>query len=271
VTVTAADQDDPVLSNVPSDITTTADAGLCTAVVTWTNPTVADNCGNGTLTTSHNPGDAFPVGTTTVTFTANDGNGNNSSATMDITVTDDEAPAIAGMPTNISLSNDAGICGAQASWTAPTATDNCGVASLTGTHPSGTTFAVGTTTVTYTAIDVNGNQTTASFTVTVTDDEDPAISGTPADLTVSNDAGQCSAVVTWTVPTASDNCGVASLTGSHASGTTFAVGTTTVYYTCVDVNGNTTTETFTVTVTDDEDPAISGTPADLTVSNDAGQ
>ena len=67
-----------------------------------------------------------------------------------------------------------GICGAVATWTDPTATDNCGVASFTGTHASGATFAVGTTTVTYTAVDVNGNQSTASFTVTVTDNEDPA-------------------------------------------------------------------------------------------------
>ena len=271
VTVTAADQDDPELSNVPSDITTTTDAGLCTAVVTWTNPTVADNCGNGTLTTSHDPDDAFPVGTTTVTFTANDGNGNNSSATMDITVTDDELPVIAGMPANFNLSNDAGICGAVATWTDPTATDNCGVASLTGTHASGATFAVGTTTVTYTAVDVNGNQSTASFTVTVTDNEDPAISGTPTDMTVSNDAGQCSAVVTWTAPTAADNCSVASFSGDASSGDTFNVGNTTVIYTATDIYGNTSTTSFVITVNDDEDPAIAGTPSDITQTADAGQ
>jgi len=271
VQVTASDESDPTLSNLPGDITQTADPDMCSAAVTWVNPSVADNCGAGTLTTSHDPNDVFPVGTTTVTFTANDGNGNTSTATMDITVTDDEAPAIAGMPSNMSLSNDAGICGAQASWTAPTATDNCDVASLTGTHPSGTTFAVGTTTVTYTAIDVNGNQTTASFTVTVTDDEDPAISGTPADLTVSNDAGQCSAVVTWTEPTASDNCAVDTFSGDASPGDTFALGTTTVTYTATDVYGNTFTTSFDITVNDDEDPAISGTPANITQTADAGQ
>ena len=65
------------------------------------------------------PGDTFPVGTTTVTYTAADVHGNTTTASFDITVTDDESPAITGMPSNITQSNDAGICGAAVSWTAP--------------------------------------------------------------------------------------------------------------------------------------------------------
>ena len=59
--------------------------------------------------------------------------------------------------------------------------------------------------MTYTATDIHGNSSTASFTVTVTDDEAPTIS-TVEDITVSNDVGSCNAVVTWTVPTDADNC-----------------------------------------------------------------
>ena len=61
--------------------------------------------------------DDFPVGTTTVTYTATDDAGNTTTASFDITVTDSEAPSIAGMPANFNLSNDAGACAAIA-WTA---------------------------------------------------------------------------------------------------------------------------------------------------------
>ncbi len=185
-----------------------------------------------------------------------------------MTITDNEAPAIAGTPANITQTADAGQCGAVVNYTAPTSTDNCAVTSFTSTHDSGDTFVVGTTTVTYTAVDAAGNQTTSSFTVTVTDDEAPAIAGMPTNINISNDAGICGAVATWTDPTATDNCGVASFTGTHASGATFAVGTTTVTYTAVDVNGNQSTASFTVTVTDDEAPVIASAAQDETVECD---
>ena len=209
-------------------------------------------------------------GAVTVTLTGVDLATNSASATASVTVLDTIAPAIADMPGDMTLSNDAGLCSAVATWSEPAASDNCPVASFTSTHDSGDAFAVGTTTVTYTATDQSGNATSASFTVTVTDDEAPTISGTPADITQSNDAGNCSAAVSWTEPTVSDNCAVSTSTSTHSSGDTFAVGTTTVTYTATDIHGNTTTSTFDVTVTDDEAPSISGTPADITQTNDAG-
>ena len=59
----------------PPDINQTADSGDCEAVVTWTAPTADDNC-SATLSSTHNPGDSFNVGTTTVTYTATDAAGN---------------------------------------------------------------------------------------------------------------------------------------------------------------------------------------------------
>ena len=274
-TVTVTDGDDPVIADMPNDITQTADAGQCTAGVTWTAPTASDICGIDSFTADATSGDAFAVGTTTVTYTATDVNGNITTGSFDITVTDDEAPAIAGMPANITQSNDAGICGAAVGWTAPTGTDNCTVASLTSTHNIGDTFEVGTTTVTYTVTDLTGNTTTSSFTVTVTDDEDPVISNVPADFTVLTSGGLPTAVVTWpeppaAEPEASDNCGVTSFTSTHVSGDTFAEGITTVTYTAMDAAGNTTTSSFTVTVSDGEAPVISGNPTDITQTADAG-
>ena len=274
-TVTVTDDEAPVISGMPTNITQTADAGQCTADVTWTAPTAADFCGIASFTADAAPGDAFAVGTTTVTYTATDIHGNSTTGSFDITVTDDESPAIAGMPSNITQSNDAGICGAAVSWTAPTGTDNCTVASLTSTHDIGDTFAVGTTTVTYTVTDLAGNTATSSFTVTVTDDEAPVISNIPADFTVLTSGGLSTAVVTWPEapaadPAASDNCGVTSFTSTHASGDTFNEGITTVTYTAMDAAGNTTTSSFTVTVSDGEAPVISGNPTDITQTAEAG-
>src|SRR5204863_6822010 len=113
---------------------------------------------------------------------------------------------------------------------------------------SGSSFAVGTTTVTSTATDAAGNTSTCSFTVTVTDNQLPQIS-CPANLSVNAAPGACSSNVTFTV-NATDNCPGVTVASSPASGTSFAVGTTTVTSTATDAAGNTSSCSFTVTVTD---------------------
>ncbi|HEU4719256.1 MAG TPA: HYR domain-containing protein [Bacteroidia bacterium] len=133
---------------------------------------------------------------------------------------------------------------------------------------SGSTFPVGITTNTFAVSDVFGNADTCSFTVTVTDVENPVISNTPSSISVNNDAGLCGAVVSWTPPTATDNCS-ATLTSNYNSGDLFPPGTTTVTYTATDPSGNTATSSFTVTVTDTEAPVLS-CPADLSISTDSG-
>ena len=80
-------------------------------------------------------------------------------------------PVISGCPANISVNNDAGVCGTNVSWTNPTASDNCSVSSFTTNHSNGSLFPIGTTTVTYTALDPSGHSATCSFDVTVTDTE----------------------------------------------------------------------------------------------------
>ena len=92
------------------------------------------------------------------------------------------------------------------------------------------------------ARDAAGNVSdVCSFTVTVNDTEEPVVSGCPADIVQDNDAGLCSAVVSWTEPTAADNCTAAGSlvsTKSHLPGSVFAVGTHTVSYSARDAAGN---------------------------------
>ena len=51
--------------------------------------------------------------------------------------------------------------------------------------------------MTYSVTDIHGNSTSSSFTVTVTDDEDPAISPMAADETYQRDGGEAAAFAAW--------------------------------------------------------------------------
>jgi len=78
-------------------------------------------------------------------------------------------------PANITVSNDPGVCGAVVTYATPTETGDCG-GTITSDHPSGSTFPVGTTTVTLTDTKLDGTTTTCHFTVTVNDTEFPVVS-----------------------------------------------------------------------------------------------
>ena len=145
-------------STCPSNITVSNDAGICGANVVYTPPTAFDNC-NVTVTSTHNSGDFFAIGTTTVTYTAADGCGNTAVCSFDVTVNDTEVPVLS-CPGNIIAD-----CNGVATFTV-SATDNCS-ATVTQTAglPSGSTFPVGTTGISWTATDPSGNTSSCSFNV----------------------------------------------------------------------------------------------------------
>ena len=82
----------------------------------------------------------------------------------------------------------------------------------------------------------------------------------PANITVSNDPGQCGAVVNYPAPTFSGNCGT--VTVSQESGTFFPVGTTTVTVTGTRLDGTSDSCSFDVTVNDTEPPVVSEATVD---------
>jgi hypothetical protein len=106
-------------------------------------------------------------------------------------------------------------------------------------------------TVTCTATDTSGNQTSCSFTVTVNDTERPTIT-CPADL---NAAGAASCplantpVITYPAPMANDNCPGVTTACVPPSGSAFPLGTTTVTCTATDTSGNTPAAPCSFTVT----------------------
>ena len=252
------------LNNVPTN---------CGRVVNYPLPTFnPGDCGGATMVqtdgTGLTRGDLFPVGTTTQTYTVTDINGNTATCTFDVTVSDNELPIITSCPSNITVNTTPGQCSKVVSWAQPTASDNCpGVFMAPVPQGPGSTFALGVTTIIYTAVDASANSSTCSFTVTVNDNESPVITACTPDVLVSNDPGDCGAIVTFAAPTYTENCTMGTEVASQASGTFFPIGTTPVTWTLTDNAGNTSTCEFDVTVEDNELPVAVCT--DITVQLDA--
>ena len=226
------------------------------------NPVNIFNDYNGSCVAS----DVYPVGTTTVTWTATDNSGNSAICTQDITVTDDEDPIIT-CPNDMTVSADPGTCeAASVDLGMATTTDNCN--STTTSNDAPTSYVLGDNVVTWTANDGNGQSVICTQIVTVEDNENPTIT-CPDDITVSTDPGTCEAVsVDLGTATTTDNC--TSTTTSNDAPASYVLGDNIVTWTADDGNGQSVTCTQIVTVEDDEDPIIT-CPNDMTLNNDAGE
>jgi hypothetical protein len=175
--VSVKDVEKPSIS-APESITQGNDPGLATAVVAVGAPVASDNCGDVKISSVRSDGatipiDApYPVGITTITWTATDAAGNASSATQSVTVLDVEAPVFVAAPTfGPSASSDLRVnatspAGAVVSF-GTNVTDNVKVTSLSCEPASGSVFPAGTTNVVCTAGDAAGNTSSKSFSVVV--------------------------------------------------------------------------------------------------------
>ncbi|TMC27610.1 MAG: ExeM/NucH family extracellular endonuclease, partial [Chloroflexi bacterium] len=268
----------PTFTSTPSDVTVftgagatacgvfVSDAALGTAVATSGAP------GAVTITRAGVPsGNLFPVGRTTITYTATDTVGAAATATETVTVVDNTPPEITAPPSITRgtgpgstlpglVISDLGFA---------TASDNCSgvIVSLISGLPVGSLIPIGTTTNTFRAIDASGNTATAAQTVTVIDDTAPVLT-VPANVTVYTGAGAavCGAFIdtaTLGEATAVDNSGIVSVTrvGGAPPGI-FPVGTTTLTFKATDGAGNHATGTQLVTVVDNTRPTLTA-PANV--------
>jgi gliding motility-associated-like protein len=164
VTITINDNDPPVITGCPANITVSNSPGACSAAVAWTAPT-----STAPMVSTHNPGDIFPVGTTVVTYTSTDADGMVSVCTFTVTVNDTEKPVASCVSAAVPLdaSGNASITATDILSSAPA--DNCGIASVTLSRSAFTCADLGDVTVTVTVTDIHGNISTCDATVTVTD------------------------------------------------------------------------------------------------------
>ena len=228
-------------------------------------------------------GAQFPIGTTTVIWTATDEYGNESTCSVDITVSDTEVPVLTCTDVNrvISLGEcDYTFTGSAAD---VIVTDNC---TFTATHNypapststlSGATFPIGTTSVFWVVVDEGGNEVTCVRNVIVTDNVDPMLT-CASDQTIPVDAGTCSATLADSADPliASDNCDftlvhnyINAPLDSTLAGSVLPLGTTVVTWTITDLSGNDMMCDVSITVEDNEAPQFVNCFSDtLTVGND---
>ena len=152
------------------------------------------------------------------------------------------------MPADISKVNDPGLGSAVVAAGSATAKDNCPELTVSHVRSDGALdgpFAVGLTTITWTATDAAGNTATATQSIIVRDVEAPTIT-VPAGMKV-NATSPSGALVRYDISWA-DNVGVTGGSCSPASGSLFPIGSSTVTCSASDAAGHTTVKSFTVTV-----------------------
>lgn len=245
--VVVRDTTPPVLLNCPPDITVTTSPNTCDAQVNWTAPTVTDPCDQYAITPTPTiaNGTVLPTGIHPVVYTAVDSTGNSTQCSFTVTVREEVPPVLLNCPADITVTTT--VCTAEVSWTPPNASDNCGLDTVFVNIEPGATFQETTTLVQYTAVDEWGNTTTCTFNVTVVDLVPPVFSGCPDDIEVN--AGVCFIPISWTQPTATDNCDADPTVYSIPEpGDAFPAGFTTVHVFVVDPSGNQDTCTFVVHV-----------------------
>jgi hypothetical protein len=263
-TVTVEDKNAPVLSSVP-DITVEA-TGPSGAVVTYTAPTAVDMVDGPVPVTCYLPDSSvsvspstFPIETTTVTCSATDSHGLTGSVTFKVTVQDKTSPAITGTPVQISATAPSSS-GIAVTYTNPTASDLVdGTVPVSCLPVSGSTFPVGTTTVTCTATDNHSNSAHTSFPVVVSLPAPPV--ATPSlivPLSLKAEAtSRAGAVVSNFGVLSSDNP-APTIVCNPAPGSLFPFGNTKVTCTATSTSGGKAVQSFTVSVRDTTAPVFRG-------------
>ncbi len=164
---------DDITAPVPDETTLTDVTAEC-QVSSLTAPTATDNCA-GTVTGTHNA--TLPIttqGTTVVTWTYDDGNGNTSTQTQNVVIEDVTNPTITCIANQTVTADNTHHYTVSGTDFDPSETDdNCGVASVTNSFNNTSTLAGAqlpedtTITIVWTVTDNAGNTATCSFDVTV--------------------------------------------------------------------------------------------------------
>jgi Ca2+-binding RTX toxin-like protein len=184
--------------------------------------------------------DAFSLGETIVTWTAIDSSGNSATTPQTITIIDTTPPSLE-TPQNIEIeatSSDKNII----SLVSPLASDLVGVVTITNDAPR--FFSMGETTVTWTAVDEQGNSASSAQKITVIDTTPPELL-LPDDIII--DAVALETPVNVGDASASDLAD-STISITNDAPFSFSLGETVVTWTAVDSFGNSIHATQTINV-----------------------
>ena len=243
-TITVVDTTSPIIIS-PQDITSEA-----------TDPTMnyielgelvaSDSVGIESII--NNKPITFPFGSTTVTWTVTDTSGNTSQATQVVTLVDTTLPEIFA-PTDI-VAEATGLSSTMIELGEATAHDIMGIASVTE-HTSNF-FVLGETTITWTATDMSGNSASATQTITIVDTTSPSITA-PGSIIMEATSADSNMVILGN-PVSSDLVDIPSI--SNNAPNLFPLGETIVTWTAIDISGNISQATQTVTIVDTTSPEL---------------
>ncbi|HZT75520.1 MAG TPA: HYR domain-containing protein [Vicinamibacterales bacterium] len=134
------------------------------------NASAIDVCDGGPVSLTNSAPAQFPLGGSTVVWTATDQKSRVGTASQIVTVVDTTAPTFTFVPPALTRNTCGPVNLGQA-----TATDE-GAGCVAVANDAPASFFVGTTPVTWTATDVSGNRASATQTVTVVDTVPPTVS-----------------------------------------------------------------------------------------------
>jgi hypothetical protein len=215
------------------------------------------------ITQSPTNNSILPLGTNVVVITVADAYTNKSYSTNTILVQDQTPPAITLSGGNL-LTNELG-----AAFTDPgvTASDTCSGIALLTTNGTVNVNAVGTNTLTYTAVDGSGNTNTATRTVIVMDITPPTILWSFTNLVLvanSNCVAPMPDVTGTNFILATDSSEPLTISQSPTNNSILPLGTNTVVITVAGAYGDTAYSTNTIIVQDQTPPVILSQPQSQT-------
>ena len=252
-TIAVIDNTAPLISCPPA-YSWLASPTLCGAYATYASPTAYDPCAPALVPvitdTSLTTGHLFPIGMTTVEWTAQDSSGNVGTRAFTITVEDNSPPNFTAPTVDTLYLDDAGQTLMPDLYAQLAGLWDCSGTVLSGQTPDQGTVLTGNTVAWIQVADSMANDTNVSISIVVMDTIRPTIICPPPD-TAYVPSGDCGLTYVFTTPMFSDNSGsVISMPalGPYLSGDWFPLGVHTVQYQVIDPGGNSSTCTATVHV-----------------------
>ena len=255
IAVIVSDTEFPVIV-CPASISNSTAASLATFTATYAAPAATDNVGiSGVPSCSYPSPNAFPVGITTVTCTAQDQAGNSKSCSFTVSITDTEAPILT-CPVGAVLGSSAPLLSTGLVSFSVSVTDNVNSNLASTCSPaSGKSFLIGNTTVVCNSTDAAGNKNNCSFVVLVLDMENPVLT-CPLLGSFALPAYNSTVSVSYNVAIFDNSNVTTAPSCSKASGSFFSLGSTLVTCSATDPSQNTGRCSFAVVVVDETAPTV---------------
>lgn len=253
-TVNVIDTISPVLNVTASHTLNLGATGVVNLTTAQVNNGSTDNCAISSMALSRDNFNCADIGTTTVLFSATDASGNMKTTPITVTIADNLGPVAVYQPASVVL-DASGNASISVSDINNGSYDNCAIDSMYLSQTSFDCSDLGSNTIQFTLVDVNGNTTQQSVVVTVSDNAAPVVASNNATVYL-NANGQATISSSNVVATSSDNCSVSSLVLSNSNFNCSNLGANNVTITAADAAGNTSTASAVVTVMDTTSPTV---------------